>query len=310
MLLNVKPVKPGVQVRPQGLGHLLRRPDVHERAALGRHAVQEDRASASVPATMTGVAIVRSIVAGSRPIASQWPCEDLGLVPEGLEPEREPVGHVGVLRGDLQRPLLAAATDEDARSAGLDRARDVERLVDPVVGPGEGRAVLGEHRPDDRQRLVEAVHPLADRRELVAVADVLLLVPGRPEPEDRPTAGDDVERRRRLGQERRVAVGHAGHERAQPDPRRLAGERGEGRPALEHRIGDRSDALDLVEVVHHGDEAEPGRLGGTRLLDDAIEQPLGRRVRERVVGQVQAEPGFHQRLRSFVATIPRSVAAR
>ena len=44
----------------------------------------------------------------------------------------------------------------------------------------------------------------------------------------------------------------------------------------------RPDARDLVQVVHDRDEAEAGRLGGPGLLDDPVEQALGRRVGEGV----------------------------
>ena len=94
-----------------------------------------------------------------------------------------------------------------------------------------------------------------------------------------------VERRRGLGEQRRVAVRDAGDERPEPDPGRLAGERGEGGPRLEHRLVWTPDARDLVEVVHDSDEAEAGGLGGLGLLDDAVEQPLGRRMWEVVQGQ-------------------------
>ena len=82
--------------------------------------LESERASASLPTTMTGAAIVRSIVDGIAADRRAVALEDLGLVPEHLETEREPVGHVGVLGRDLERPLLAAATDQDraARPAG------------------------------------------------------------------------------------------------------------------------------------------------------------------------------------------------
>ena len=161
----------------------------------------------------------------------------------------------------------------------------------------EGRAVLGEHRADDRERLVEPIHPFTQGRELEAVARVLDVVPGGAEPEDRPAAGQHVEGRRSLREQRRVAVRDAGHERAEPDTSGLAGQRGKDRPALEHRIGNGTDARDLVQVVHHRDEAEARLLRGARLLDDPVEQVVVGCVRERVVRKMQAEPGFHVGLR-------------
>jgi hypothetical protein len=154
---------------------------------------------------MTGAAIMRMIVPGSRPISSH------------VHSQREPVSVVGVARHEAKRPLLPAAADEDARPAGLDRAGPVERGVDPVEAPLERRPLLGEHPSADRERLVQAVHPLADPREVEAVALVLRLVPGRPDPQDRPAARDDVQRGHGLGEKRRVAVGDAGDQRPQPD---------------------------------------------------------------------------------------------
>ena len=83
----------------------------------------------------------------------------------------------------------------------------------------------------------------------------------------------------------------------EPDRGRLARQRGKDRPALEHRIGDGTDAGDLVQVIHHRDEAEPRLLGGPRLFDDPVEQALVGCVGERVDGKVQAEPGFTLGLR-------------
>ena len=218
------------------------------------------------------------------------------------------MGHVRELGGDAQRPLLAATADEDRRTAGLDRARAVERLMDAVVVALEARPFLGEHELGDRQRLLEAVHPLLHRREVDPVADVLLLVPGGADAEDRPATRQHVQRRDLLGEHRRIAVRDAGHERAQADRRGLAGQRGEDRPALEHRLGGRAHALDLVEVVHHGDELEAGRLGGLRLLDDAVEEALRRHVRMAVAGEVQTEPGVARGRRSRHAGIMRPSA--
>src|SRR4029450_2597254 len=70
--------------------------------------------------------------------------EDLGLVSEYLETEREPMGHVRVLGGDLQRPLLATAAHQDAWPTRLDWPRDVEGFLDPVVATLEARPLLAE----------------------------------------------------------------------------------------------------------------------------------------------------------------------
>ena len=74
----------------------------------------------------------------------------------------------------------------------------------------------------------------------------------------------------------------------------LAGEGGEHRPALEHRLVRSADAVDLVEVVHDRDEVEAGRLGRLGLLDDAVEQPLRRGIGVGVGGEVETEPDAHR----------------
>ena len=130
----------------------------------------------------------------------------------------EDVHHVGVARHQPQRPLLAAAADEDRRPARLHRARHVAGLVDPVVAAVERRRLLGEHGPADLQRLLQPVQPLAGGREVEAQSLVLDVVPGRADAEDGPARADDVERRHDLGQVRRVAVGDAGHHGAEPHP--------------------------------------------------------------------------------------------
>ena len=49
----------------------------------------------------------------------------------------------------------------------------------------------------------------------------------------------------------------------------------EHRPGLEHGSVVRTDAPDLIEVVHHGDQAEAGRLGGLGLFHRPLEQRSG-----------------------------------
>ncbi len=203
------------------------------------------------------------------------------------------MGDVGEARRDAQGALFATTTDHDRRAAWLDGARIVERLLGTVVVTVEGGLVLGEHALDYGQRLGQPIHPLAHGRKVVAIAHVLLLVPRRADAEHRPAGGDDVERRGQLGQQRRVAICHAGHLGTKPHARRLARERVEHGPALEHgRVG-RPHALDLVQVIHHRHLAKTGLLRRFGLLDDALEELLRWRVGEGVAGHVESEPWLH-----------------
>ena len=82
----------------------------------------------------------------------------------------------------------------------------------------------------------------------------------------------DVQRGDGLGQQRRVAVGVAGDQRAQLHAlgrRRQRAERGVG---LQHRLVRGAEAGQLIEVVHHEDGVEAGGLGFLRLRDDGREE--------------------------------------
>ena len=198
------------------------------------------------------------------------------------------IRHVGVAGDELQRPLLAAPADEDGRSARLHRRRHVAGLVDPVVGAGERGRLLGEHGPADLQRLLQPVQPFAGRREVEPEALVLDVVPGRPDPEDRPPRTDDVEGGDDLGQVRRVAVRHPGHHGAEPDPR---GQRGRARRAAcrsRASAGRAAQGRELVEVVHHPHRVEAGVLGRGRRGDDPVEEGGGC-VAGGEVGDLQSE---------------------
>ena len=261
--------------------------------ALGRHALEHRLALA--------------IVGGDHDRARHGPLDRGRIPPDGLavalqdlvlvlqcrQSEWEPVRHVGVLRGDLQRPLLASPADDDLRAAGLERPRAVQGAVDPVVAALEARTVLGEHRAADRERLVEPVHPLADGREVEPVAAMLVLVPGRPESQHRAAAGQHVQRRDHLRQQGRVPVRDTRHERRELYLRGSLGERRERRVPLQHLVRLRAHALDLIEVVHHRHERETRVLHGFHVPDGSLEQLLRRRVGIGVRGHVVAEPGLH-----------------
>ena len=78
----------------------------------------------------------------------------------------------------------------------------------------------------------EVVEPAARGAELVAVLVVVLLLPARPDAEDQPALRDVVDGARHVGQQFRVAVRVAGHQRADLEARRLLGPGAQHRPAL------------------------------------------------------------------------------
>ena len=177
-----------------------------------------------------------------------------------------------VLGHEPQGLLFAATTDEDRDPPGPDRPRPVQGGRDGVVAPGEAGSLLREHGPADLERLFEALHALGDWREAEAVTCVLVVVPSRADAENGPTRGDDVESCHDLGQVGRVAVGDAGHHRAEAGALGPGGDRSEEGVGLEHRVCARPDARDLVEVVHHPHRVEAGLLGGHRDLGDTLEE--------------------------------------
>ena len=83
---------------------------------------------------------------------------------------------------------------------------------------------------------------------------------------------DHVERGDGLGQQGRLAVRHAGHQRSEADPLGACGERAEQRVGLEHLLVGVAEHRQLEEVVHHEHRVESRLLGGDRLGGDALEQ--------------------------------------
>ena len=124
----------------------------------------------------------------------------------------------------------------------------------PVVA----RPSRAEHRPDHLEVVTERGHPLADGREAVAVRPPLLFLPAGADPELEAAAADDVDRRRQLGGQRRVAEPGAHHHVAEADPL--------GRHRQGGQDGERLEG-DLVGRVRHGVEVieDPQRFEAERL---------------------------------------------
>src|SRR5262249_29116329 len=203
-----------------------------------------------------------------------------------------------------QSALLAAAPDHDPRTAVLDRARHVQRLLDPVMLAGEARGLFGEHRPADLQGFLEAVEALARARELEAERVVLLLVPSCADPEDRPAARDDVERRGHLGEDGRVPVRHAGHERADVRSVRARRQPAEQRVPLQHRLRRAAEGRQLPEVIHDPERFEARVLAGDGEPGDVLEHLVVRNPREGEVRELEAERR-HCSILSKIVPVPR-----
>jgi hypothetical protein len=138
-------------------------------------------------------------------------------------------------------------------------------------------------------------HSLADGREVEAESGVLLLVPGGADAEDGAAAGDHVEGGDHLGEQRRVPVGHAGDERAEPDALRAGGERAEQRVALEDGLVRTAQRGQLPEMVHHPHRLESAVLGGASDLGDVFEHLAIVDAGELEVRELQTEGRGHSR---------------
>src|SRR5438309_9916027 len=72
------------------------------------------------------------------------PLEDIHLVAHRRHVAKD-VAHVAVLRYQLERALLATAADHARPAVRLDGSRGVDRAMNLVVPPLEGRRFLAEH---------------------------------------------------------------------------------------------------------------------------------------------------------------------
>ena len=190
------------------------------------------------------------------------PPEALGIAPDGgavLVEDGALAGHdlgaapdvpvIGVLGHDAQGHALAAAADHQLGMRLLHGLGIEGRVRELVVLAVEGAAPLRPQRVEYFARLVQPLEPLAQRVEGDAVGFVLVLLPARAEAEDEPTARDDVDLGRHLGDHGGMPVGVAEHDRPHAHARDQRGQGTQRAPRLEHR------ALALLrvrdEVVGH-----------------------------------------------------------
>src|SRR5207248_7771520 len=119
----------------------------------------------------------------------------------------------------------------------LHRLRFAAGVAELVVGAVECCGLSREQVDDDFAAFLEPVAAFSRRSEVNAVRAGLLLVPSRTEPDLEPPAGDDVEGRGHVRENRRVAVVDGGDQYAEAQPFRCLSERGKRRPPLEAGAG-------------------------------------------------------------------------
>ncbi len=181
------------------------------------------------------------------------------------------VPQVRVARGRPERLGRARPADED-REASLDRARLADRVVHPVEAALVRDPLPVEQPPDQADRLVEPVEPLAEpRTEIDPERVVLALEPAATEPEDEAPVREMVDGRRELRGQARVPERVRADEQAEPDALGQDGERRERRPALE--LGVRRVALVRQQVVVHPEAVPAGALDGQARV--AERRPVG-----------------------------------
>ena len=203
----------------------------------------------------------------------------LRAAPDGLDEAAafarirvQEVARVGIAGDEPGGPARPVAADQDAWAAGGERRRHVDRLLQPVMVARDRRAVAGEHRPGDPERLLEPGEALGRGREGESETEGFPAVPAGAETERRPTtAGQDIERRRLLHERSGMAEMDTGDQWAELDPVRRLGQEPERRVRLEHRLlrAPPAGVLGQLEpVVHHPEAGEPRRLGSLGDLDE------------------------------------------
>ncbi|MEZ5180100.1 MAG: hypothetical protein R2746_17940 [Acidimicrobiales bacterium] len=170
---------------------------------------------------------------------------------------------------ERQHLSLPAGADPDRRVRRLHGAGVQRGAVELPVLAVEREPVGGEEALDDGEGLVEHLDAGAGGRERDAEGAVLGLEPGGAEGEVEPAVGGVVDGHGLGGEDRRVAVGHPGHEQAEAHPLGAAAERGEGGVALEALAG--ALAVHGLEVVEAPDAGEALLLGEPGAGDHLVE---------------------------------------
>ena len=116
---------------------------------------------------------------------------------------------------------------------------------------------------DDRQLLLEPGEALAQVRERDGIGLVLVRIPAGPQPELHPAAAHLIHLRDADRQRTRVPESGRRHQRAEPDPGRLAGQPGQRHPGI-GRAGQPADWAHLEVVIGAEEGIEAKLLGRAR----------------------------------------------
>ena len=198
-------------------------------------------------------------LAGSRPIASQWARNVSSSASQSDGAAGNVMSHWSAHRAAVRnvrlRPLPPITSGSLAWTGlGSHHASVTSTPLEVVTRLSSSERTISnfvnavvEQRADDLDAFVEPVEPLLEGAQLDPVRPRFHLVPTGADAELEPSAGDDVERRRHVGRDGRVAVVHAVDHRSEAQARRGLGERGEHRPGFE--VGTVVGRRQRVEVV-------------------------------------------------------------
>ena len=166
-----------------------------------------------------------------------------------------------MLRGKGHGPSLSFDTEQQ-RKGLLDRTGLARRILEAEERAIEGGRPAREERLDHADVLGEPVDPGPNLTELDPVRVMFVDLPARTQAEDHSTITDLVHGGGPGGKHRRVAVGGASHQRAEPNARGRLGQGGHRGGGLEHgnccRLPDR---LVVHEVVSHISRVPASCLG-------------------------------------------------
>ncbi len=141
----------------------------------------------------------------------------------------------------------------------------VHGVLDLEEAPLEGGTLLGPHRLEHQDPLLELFEALRRIRKGDSVRGIFHAVPARPETHDEASAAHVIERRGDLGEQRRSAEGHRRDRGGDPDPLGPRGDGGEDGEAFELRgVGGAERGEEMVVRRHRKKALRLCGLGGAQ----------------------------------------------